>query len=124
MNSNKSKMNMTNQEKLDEMYDTIQDLKKDHDYLVSDIDDMHHTLNWIRRRERIRMTLSILYWTAIIGIVFGAYYYIQPLINGLLLGLTGSTDTFQNLEKTVGGLPDLGNLKKIFDLFRASSTAN
>ena len=113
---------MTNQEKLDQMYDVIQDLKKDHDYLVSDIDDMHSTLNWIRRRERIRMTLSILYWTVIIGVVFGAYYYIQPLINGLLFGLTGSMDTFQTLEKTVGGLPDLGNLKKILEAMGAASS--
>lgn len=122
MNSSKAKMNMTNQEKLDQMYDVIQDLKKDHDYLISDIDDMHSTLNWIRRRERIRMTLSILYWTVIIGVVFGAYYYIQPLINGLLFGLTGSMDTFQTLEKTVGGLPDLGNLKKILEAMGAASS--
>ena len=115
MNSNKSKMNMTNQEKLDEMYDVIQDLRYN-------IDDIHGTLDWIKRRETIKLTFTVIYWLLILGIVFGAYYYIQPLLGGLMIGLTGSLDTLQSFEKTVGGLPDLSNLKKILEAIGAASS--
>ncbi len=115
---------MNNQDKLDQIYGLMLTMKKDRDYMLSSIEDIHETLDWIKRRETVKLTFTIIYWLLILGVVFGAYYYIQPLLGGLMIGLTGSLDTLQSFEKTVGGLPDLNNLKKMLQAIvgTASST--
>ena len=111
---------MTNQEKLDQMHELMIEVKKDSDFMMHELDDMHLTLNWIRRRERIRMFVTSFYWIFIIGISLGAYYFVQPLIGGLLTSFGGDPEMLNGIEKSVGSLPDLNSLKNM--LHTASST--
>ena len=41
-------------------------------------------LKGIRRNSRISAFFRIVYWLIIIGVAFGAYYYLQPYIKQLL----------------------------------------
>ena len=104
----------SNQEKLDEMYDLMIELKKDTEFMMKEMDDMHITLNWIRRRERIRFFSNMIYWAVILGITFGAYYYIQPLLDGILGGLGGG-GILKSLENGVGKLNDLKNMQELIN---------
>lgn len=56
----------------------------------------------IRRNARIGTTVKIIYWTVIIGLSFGAYYFIQPYLQTITGGAFGNA----NPEKTkdVGGI--------------------
>ena len=101
---------LNNQEKLDEVYEIVKRMEAHHAVLDDDIEDMHSTLNWIRRRERMRMIFSVLYWIFIIGIVFGAYYYIEPILD-YTMSQFGLSNLLKSIETGVGGLPDLKNIK-------------
>ncbi len=111
---------ITNQDKLDQMHELIIEIKKDSDFMMHELDDMHLTLNWIRRRERIRMFLSSFYWIFLIAISFGSYFYIKPILSILLSSFGGDTSILKSLESSVGGLPDLGNIKRLIEAGQAS----
>ena len=111
---------LNNQEKLDEVYEIVKRMEAHHEALDDDIEDMHSTLNWLRRRERIRMILATFYWIFIIGIVFGAYYYIEPILN-YTMSQFGLSDILKSFENGVSGLPDLKNIKNVLQA-AASST--
>ncbi len=112
---------MNNQDKLDQIYKTLTALKHSHDSMLDDIDDMHDTLNWIMRRERIKMAMTLLYWLFMLGLVFGAYYYIQPILGSLFGNFDGLMNVLHNVEGQVGGLPDLNNLKKMMEALSTST---
>ena len=40
---------LNNQEKLDEVYEIVKRMEAHHEALDDDIEDMHSTLNWLRR---------------------------------------------------------------------------
>ena len=41
-------------------------------------------LKRIRSAQRMAMIYRVIYWIVILGMTFGAYYFIQPYINSLL----------------------------------------
>ncbi len=61
----------------------------------------------LKRMQRIRrfeLFLKIGYWVIILGLAFGAYYFIQPYLNSLLQiysGLGGNLDQMNNLKNNV-----------------------
>ena len=61
----------------------------------------------IRRSSRLSMVVKVLYWIVIIGLSFGAYYFIQPYIN-MLTGLSGQVKeggaNMQNIASQFGEL--------------------
>ncbi len=114
-------LTMNNQEKLDEVYEIVKRMEAHHEALDDEIEDMHSTLNWIRRRERIRMVVTTVYWVFIAGIVFGAYYYVEPLLNYFMTQF-GLSDFLKSIENGVGGIPDLKNIKDVLHSV-ASSTS-
>ncbi len=59
-------------------------------------------LRQMRRISRIGGIVKILYWTLIIGLSFGAYYFIQPYVDAMK-------------EVTGGGAFDTSNSQKILD---------
>ncbi len=60
----------------------------------------------INRRARMGNILQVLYWLLIIGLSFGAYYFIQPYINWLASALGGSS-TPSSTSLNIEGLQDL-----------------
>lgn len=58
----------------------------------------------IRRNARIGTTMKIIYWTVIIGLSFGAYYFIQPFLQAITGGAFGNA----NPEET-RGIGDIQN---------------
>lgn len=57
-------------------------------------------LRGIRRSNRFSMFLRLGYWVIIIGLSFGAYYFVKPLINSTL-GL------YDQVQKNVSNVQDI-----------------
>ena len=63
-------------------------------------------LRSIQRSMRISRFMSILYWVFIIGSAVGAYYLIQPYIEGIV-------DAYIGTKQTVNQ-----NINSVFDTFK------
>ena len=50
-------------------------------------------LQKLNRRARLSTLVKVLYWVVIIGLSFGAFYFIQPYINFLHGALGGGSTT-------------------------------
>ncbi len=48
-------------------------------------------LRSLQRSSRLRTTLRVIYWIIIIGLSFGAFYFIQPYVDFLKNGFGGSS---------------------------------
>ena len=94
-------MAQTNQEKLDEMYEMVQ--------------ENNDILRTLLRRERINSFLRIMYWLFIIGTLFGAYYYVQPFVNGALGNFGAIQSAVNNLNVVSAQLPESKTLQFILD---------
>lgn len=67
-------------------------------------------LRSIQRSMRLARFMSILYWVFIIGSAVGAYYLIQPYIEGITGAYTGTKDTVSgNINSFSDSLKDLLN---------------
>lgn len=65
-------------------------------------------LKKLHRGRKLAMGFKILYWTVIILMVLGAYYYIQPFVDTF-------TDTFGEIKKGVEiPLDALGKVQSVF----------
>ncbi|HEX7724492.1 MAG TPA: hypothetical protein VF438_02015 [Candidatus Paceibacterota bacterium] len=71
-------------------------------------EENHALLLSLRRTHRIALGMRILYWVVIIGISFGAFYFVQPYLN-FLTNLAGGDVSSSN---TVQGTSSNGNLLK------------
>ncbi len=58
-------------------------------------------LRSIQRSMRLARFMSILYWVFIIGSAVGAYYLIQPYVDGITGAYIGTKDTVNNNINTV-----------------------
>ncbi|MDP3962529.1 MAG: hypothetical protein Q8Q03_01535 [bacterium] len=64
-------------------------------------EENNEILRSIKRRNRLGTALRVFYWAVIIGISFGAFYFIQPYLD-FLKGMAGSdnaTSTQSNYNK-------------------------
>lgn len=67
----------------------------------------------IRRNARIGTAMKFIYWAVIIGLSFGVYYFIQPIIQAFSGGLLGNgniertTSDIGNIQSTVNQIQDL-----------------
>lgn len=69
-------------------------------------------LRAMRRGARIRGVLHALYWVVIVGLSFGAYYFLEPYIaqvQNIYQGIQGDID---NVRGTANSLGDFGALLK------------
>ena len=74
-------------------------------------------LKSVQRNLRVSAVFKALYWIIIIGATFGAYYFIQPYVNILNGGLSGSGEPLVTQESfTLGGaMENVKNLKSILE---------
>jgi len=64
----------------------------------------------VRRAQLWGRAFRIIYWVIILGVTFGAYYFIQPFVEQFLNiyeGISGGIDSVQNVGDN---LPDLSRL--------------
>jgi uncharacterized protein (UPF0333 family) len=62
-------------------------------------------LKSIRRANRLSLAFRVLYWVVILGVSYGAYYFIQPYLQsmlGLYDQVRGNVDTVQSLTSKFG----------------------
>ncbi|MDQ5971840.1 MAG: hypothetical protein QG566_786 [Patescibacteria group bacterium] len=74
-------------------------------------------LKGIRSAQRRAQIMKIVYWIIILGITFGAYYFIQPYIESLM-GYYGSLAGLAGEGDKAGGASTIPNLTQIQDLLK------
>jgi hypothetical protein len=71
-------------------------------------------LRKMRRSSRWQLAFQIFYWVLIIGLTFGAFYFIQPYINSLMGALgegnSDGTSTSQSISQELQNV--LGQYEK------------
>jgi len=67
------------------------------------VEENNKLLKSMRRSARWQSTFQIIYWVLIIGLTFGAFYFIQPYINSLSgsLGALGNLSSGQTSSQSV-----------------------
>lgn len=71
-------------------------------------EENNEILRSIRRTNRWGIAFRVFYWVVILGLSFGAYYFIQPYLQ-TVLGL------YEQIPGNVGGVQDMTS--KLSDLF-------
>ncbi len=66
---------------------------------------MRSTMRWSRAFKAV-------YWTAIIGSMFGAYYYFQPIIDGLMSTYDSVMSSLGIVQETGDSVSNVGSLLK------------
>ena len=62
-------------------------------------EENNEILHSLKRRARFSTIVTVLYWTVIIGISFGAFYFIQPYLDFIKGGFS-SDDTVKTQNDT------------------------
>jgi hypothetical protein len=62
---------------------------------LSLVKENNEILRSIRRTSRISTALKVFYWVLIIGLSFGAFYFIQPYIDSIK-GVDGGNSSISN----------------------------
>ncbi len=71
-------------------------------------------LRTIRRTQRWKSLFTFVYWTLILGSIFGVYYYFQPTIQKYMQTMKTSADLLQNIQNKAGAIPtDVQMLKNL-----------
>lgn len=99
-------MTPTNQEKLDEMYEMVQ--------------ENNEILHSLLRKERVNSIMRILYWLFVLAAIFGAFYYVQPIIKSIMPKIAIIQDNIDKLENITKELPDINRLKGIVDTLKGN----
>ncbi|MFA6554005.1 MAG: hypothetical protein WCS89_00675 [Candidatus Paceibacterota bacterium] len=64
-------------------------------------EENNHILRGIRRSNRYGIAAKIFYWVVIIGITFGAFYYLQPYLNSMVNLIEQAQKAVQSVNGTV-----------------------
>ena len=67
----------------------------------------HEILRGMRRRERWRNVFQIFYWLVIIAIALGAYYFIQPYIDAMIVAYNDLTDSINKVREVGEAIPKI-----------------
>jgi len=71
-------------------------------------------LHGMRRTQRFGSFFSLVYWTIILGSIFGTYYYFQPTIQKYMKTIRASMGVIQQFENSVGNIPtDMQSVKNL-----------
>jgi hypothetical protein len=76
-------------------------------------EENNEILRAMRRANRFSTVMRILYWVAIIGLSFGAYYLIQPYINATM-------DAYSQLSGSINGVEQkINSAQNTIDTFKS-----
>lgn len=104
----KDEHELTNQEKLDEMYELT---LENHDILRS-----------IRRNSRVANTFTFFYWLVVLGALGGAYIYVSPLIKAIAENKEKIESTINQVNQMSGMLPEKQALDKFLNMVKKGTT--
>lgn len=96
--------NLTNQEKLEEVYQVTME---NHEILVG-----------LRRQQNISNVFKILYWAVILGILGGAYYFIKPTIDAFSQNKEKFDTVIEQLNSLKAQLPEGKLLNEVLDTLK------
>lgn len=94
----------TNQEKLDDMYKLVQ--------------ENHEVLQDLLRRERLASFGRVLYWIIVLGTLFGAYYYVKPVVQVFMPQYESFNAAIQKINDASYNLPEVNSIKSFFDTLK------
>lgn len=100
---------LTNQEKLEEVYKlTLEN---------------NHLLHSMRNRERVALAFRILYWLIIVGSIFGAYYYVRPILDVFTANKGKIDETMNQFQQLQQSLPEMNALKQLLENIKSGSVS-
>ena len=67
------------------------------------VKENNELLRKIRRVQRMSQIGKIFYWVIILGLAFGAFYYIQPYIDGIIKTYTGLNEGINSFRNSDSG---------------------
>lgn len=77
--------------------------------------DNNDILKGLRSRNRWATFFRILYWAVVLSIVFGAYYYLQPVISAFSQAFGGISDGVGQVTSLISSLPDVTTINNALD---------
>lgn len=77
------------------------------------VEENNTILRGIRRANRLSMLVRIFYWLIIIGVTFGAFYYLQPYIESVFKIVDHAQQSLQSINGTVGNVQGALNSIKL-----------
>lgn len=95
---------LTNQEKIDEMYEMVH--------------ENNEILRSLLRRERFASFMRVLYWIFVFGALFGVYYYLEPVIKEWLPKVQGLQENIERINVISAEMPDVSRLKYLLDILK------
>ena len=94
-------MLQTNQDKLDDIYEMVE--------------ENNNILKNLLRREKIASFFKIAYWLIILGGLFGIYYYIQPYLDVVKNNSGLLKDFFDKLNIVSNPMQEINGIKNILN---------
>lgn len=81
------------------------------------LDNNQEILLRIRRVQKNGQLFKIFYWILILLATFGAFYYIEPYLNGILEAYTGMQNTQEQIKNSIS---DYGSINSIIQQFKGA----
>lgn len=70
----------------------------------------------IHNIQRWSQITKIFYWVLIVGIAFGAFYFIKPMLGGVLNIYSGGVSGVKNVGEITKNLKDKQNISSLMEL--------
>jgi len=70
----------------------------------------HRLLRKMQSSARVGRIFRLIYWTIIIGSMFGLYYYFQPVIQEFIGAYQGLLGGIEKTQDVLGNLPGLSGI--------------
>ncbi len=77
-------------------------------------------LHSLRGAQRRASAFRLLYWLVIIGLGFGAFYYIQPYLEQIMSVYSGAQDSIANIQNASASIGN-GDWKSILDSYKSAT---
>jgi len=77
--------------------------------------DNNKILKDMRSSARWGSFFRFVYWIIILSVMFGTYYFIQPVLEGLLSSYNGLVSGMNNIQEVGSSLPSISDIGSIFD---------
>ncbi len=88
------------------------------------VEENNKILRKMRRSALVTSVFQIFYWVVIIGLSFGAFYFIQPYINNIVGAYNAGVETLTGEPGKKESLTDVGNLTNFFNTVKELESGN
>lgn len=88
------------------------------------VEENNKILHKMRRSALLTSVFQIFYWVMILGLSFGAFYFIQPYINNVIGAYNGGVETLTGTPGNKESLTDVGNLTNLLNTVKELESSN